>query len=79
MALGMNEPRGRPGEQPARPAWRIAMKKLFISMAEKSAYAAVAGLAKMALTGVADTVSIVATGALAVIAIVFAAVATMMK
>ncbi|WP_172437572.1 hypothetical protein [Acidithiobacillus marinus] len=44
----------------------------FKKMAERSAYASIAGLAKMALTGSADPVSITATAVLTVIAIALA-------
>ncbi|MDA8153019.1 MAG: hypothetical protein M0003_09960 [Acidithiobacillus sp.] len=43
----------------------MKLKKL----AERAAYASIAGLAKMALTGSADPVSVVATAILGVIAV----------
>lgn len=40
-------------------------------IAERAAYASLAGLAKMALTGSADPVSIIATAVLGLVAVVF--------
>lgn len=43
-------------------------------IAERAAYASIAGLAKMALTGSADPVSIAATALLGIIAVVLAVI-----